>query len=34
MGELRSFVKFTDKYIASLKPKEKDYCVREEHGGF
>ena len=25
-------MKFTDKYIASLKPKEKDYRVREGHG--
>lgn len=25
-------MKFTDKYISSLKPKEKDYRVREGHG--
>lgn len=25
-------MKFTDKYIQSLKPREKEYCIRESHG--
>jgi len=25
-------MKFTDRYIQSLKPREKEYCIRESHG--
>src|ERR1039457_1206657 len=28
----RGTMKFTDRYLQSLKPKEKDYRVREGHG--
>ncbi|GAB4299492.1 MAG: hypothetical protein Fur0034_11320 [Desulfuromonadia bacterium] len=25
-------MKFTDRYIQSLKPREKEYCIRESYG--